>query len=57
METTELDMSDVLPRMQVTTGNGSEKLEARLHAEARSMLLPERRVVLDDVETITAYCR
>ncbi len=52
METTDLDMSDVLPRVREHKER-RERLE-RAADEARSAL-SERREVLDDVETITAY--
>ncbi|MXW25222.1 MAG: hypothetical protein F4Z77_02810, partial [Dehalococcoidia bacterium] len=52
METTELDISDVLPRVRE-----HKERRGRLEqtaSEARAALA-ERREVLDDVETITAY--
>ena len=48
METTELDISDVLPHVR-------ERLE-RAASEARAAL-SERREVLDDVDTIAAYAQ
>ncbi len=52
METTELDISDVLPRVREHKER-SERLE-QAASEARAGL-SERRAVLDDVDTITAY--
>ncbi len=52
VETTDLDMADVTPRIR-DHRERQEKLEASAQ-EARA-LLPQRREVLDDVETITAY--
>ncbi len=52
METTELDISDVLPRVREHKER-RERLE-QAAAEARAGL-SERREVLEDVETITAY--
>ncbi len=52
METTELDISDVLPRVREHKER-RERLE-QAASEARAAL-SERREVLDDVETITAY--
>ncbi len=52
METTELDISDVLPRVREHKER-RERLE-RAASEARAAL-SERREVLDDVDTITAY--
>ena len=54
METTELDISDVLPRVREHKER-RERLEEAA-AEARAAL-SERRKVLDDVETITAYAK
>ena len=52
-ETTDLDIEDFKPRIK-DHRERQEKLEATVE-EARAML-SQRRVVLDDVETITAYC-
>ncbi len=52
METTDLDISDVLPRIR-DHKERRERLE-QAASEARAAL-SERREVLDDVETITAY--
>ncbi len=52
METTEVDISDVLPRVREHKER-RERLE-QAASEARAAL-SERRDVLDDVETITAY--
>ena len=52
METTDLDIDDFKPRIR-DHRERQEKLEASA-AEARAML-SQRRQVLDDVETITAY--
>ncbi len=52
METTELDISDVLPRVREHKER-RERLE-QAASEARDAL-SERREVLDDVNTITAY--
>ena len=52
METTELDISDVLPRIR-DHKERRERLE-QAASEARAAL-SERREVLDDVDTITAY--
>ena len=54
METTELDISDVLPRVREHKER-RERLE-QAASEARAGL-SERRAVLDDVETITAYAQ
>ena len=54
METTELDISDVLPRVREHKER-RERLEQPA-SEAKAGL-SERRAVLDDVETITAYAR
>ena len=54
VETTDLDIDDFKPRIR-DHRERQEKLEASA-AEARSML-SERREVLDDVETITAYAQ
>ena len=53
-ETTDLDIEDFKPRIK-NHRERQEKLEATA-AEAREML-SQRRVVLDDVETITAYAQ
>ncbi len=53
-ETTDLDIEDFKPRIK-DHRERQEKLEATA-AEARAML-SQRRVVLDDVETITAYAQ
>ena len=53
-ETTDLDIEDFKPRIR-----DHRERQERLHAtaaEAKAML-SQRRVVLDDVETITAYAR
>ncbi len=52
-ETTDLDIEDLKPHIK-DHRERQERLEATA-TEARSML-SQRRVVLDDVETITAYC-
>ena len=52
-ETTDLDIEDFKPRIR-DHRERQERLEATAE-EARAML-SQRRVVLDDVETITAYC-
>ena len=52
METTELDISDVLPRIR-DHKERRERLE-QAASEARAAL-SQRREVLDDVDTITAY--
>ncbi len=52
VETTDLDMADVTPRIR-DHRERRERLEAT--AEEAKVVLSERRVVLDDVETITAY--
>ena len=54
METTDLDIEDFKPRIR-DHRERQEKLEASA-AEARAML-SDRRGVLDDVETITAYAQ
>ena len=54
METTELDISDVLPRVRERKER-RERLE-QAASEVRAAL-SERREVLDDVETITASDR
>ena len=54
IETTDLEPADMAPRIREHREK-LEKLEIAA-ADARSML-SERRVVLDDVETITAYAR
>ena len=53
-ETTDLDIEDFKPRIR-DHRERQERLEATA-AEARVML-SQRRVVLDDIETITAYCQ
>ena len=53
-ETTDLDIEDFKPRIR-DHRERQERLEATA-AEAKAML-SQRRVVLDDVETITAYCQ
>jgi len=52
-ETTDLDIEDFKPRIR-DHRERQEKLVAT--AEEARVLLSQRRVVLDDVETITAYC-
>ena len=52
-ETTDLDIEDFKPRIK-DHRERQERLEATA-AEAK-VLLSQRRVALDDVETITAYC-
>ena len=52
-ETTDLDIEDFKPRIK-DHRERQEKLEAT--AEEAKAMLSQRRVVLDDVETITAYC-
>ena len=54
IETTDLDVSDIAPRIREHRER-QERLEAAA-GEARA-LLSERRVVLDDLETITAYAK
>ena len=54
METTDLDISDVLPRVREHKER-RERLE-QAATEARTGL-SDRRAVLDDVETITAYAQ
>ena len=54
METTEPDISDALPRVRERKER-RERLE-QAASEARAAL-SERREVLDDVETITAYAQ
>ena len=54
VETTDLDIEDFKPRIR-DHRERQEKLEASA-AEARAML-SQRREVLDDVETITAYAQ
>ena len=51
-ETTDLDIDDFKPRIR-DNRERQERLEASAE-EARAML-SQRRVILDDVETITAY--
>ena len=53
-ETTDLDIEDFKPRIR-DHRERQEKLVAT--AEEARVLLSQRRVVLDDVETITAYCQ
>ncbi len=55
LETTELDIGDVLPRVREKHKERRERLEEAA-SEARAGL-SERRVVLDKVETITAYAQ
>ena len=52
VETTDMEMGDILPRIR-DHKERQEKLEAT--AEEARVMLSERRAVLDDVETITAY--
>ena len=52
-ETTDLDIEDFKPRIR-DHRERQEKLVAT--AEEARVLLSQRRVVLDEVETITAYC-
>ena len=54
VESTDLEINDILPRLREHKGR-QEKLEVAAD-EARA-LLAERREVLDDVDTITAYAR
>ena len=54
VETTDLEINDILPRIREHKER-QEKLE--LAAEEARALLTERREVLDDVETITAYAQ
>ena len=54
VESTDLEINDILPRLREHKGS-QEKLEVAAD-EARA-LLAERREVLDDVDTITAYAR
>ena len=54
IETTDLEPADMAPRIR----EHREKLEKlELAAEEARSMLSERRVVLGDVETITAYAR
>ena len=53
-ETTDLDIEDFKPRIR-DHRERQEKLEAT--AEEVRAMLSQRRVVLDDVETIAAYCQ
>ena len=53
-ETTDLDIEDFKPRIK-DHRERQERLEATAE-EARAML-SQRRIVLDDVETIAAYCQ
>ena len=52
VETTDMEMEDILPRIREHKER-QERLE--VSAEDARALLSERRVVLDDVKTITAY--
>ena len=52
-ETTDLDIDDFMPRIR-DHRERQERLEAT--AEDARVLLSQRRVVLDDMETITAHC-
>ncbi|MYC36831.1 MAG: recombinase family protein [Chloroflexi bacterium] len=52
-ETTDLDIEDFKPRIR-DHRERQQRLEET--AEESRVLLSQRRVVLDDVETITAYC-
>ena len=52
-ETTDLDIEDFKPRIR-DHRERQERLQAK--AEEARVLLSQRRVVLDDVETITEYC-
>ena len=54
VETTDLDMADVTPRIR-DHRERQERLEAT--AEEARAILSQRREVLDDVETITAYAQ
>ena len=54
LETTELDISDVLPRVREHKEYRERLEEAASEARAG---LSERRTVLDDVQTITAYAQ
>ena len=54
LETTELDISDVLPRVREHRERRERLEEAASEARAG---LSERRAVLDDVQTITAYAQ
>ena len=54
VESTDLEINDILPRLREHKGR-QEKLEVAAD-EARA-LLAERREVLDDMDTITAYAR
>ena len=53
-ETTDLDIEDFKPRIK-DHRERQERLEAT--AEQARAMLSQRRVILDDVETITAYCQ
>ena len=53
-ETTDLDIEDFKPRIR-DHRERQEKLEAT--AEEVRAMLSQRRIVLDDVETIAAYCQ
>ena len=53
-ETTDLDIEDFKPRIK-DHRERQERLEAT--AEEAKAMLSQRRVVLDDVETIAAYCQ
>ena len=54
VESTDLEINDILPRLREHKER-QEKLEVA--AEEARALLAERREVLDDVDTITAYAR
>ena len=54
LETTELDISDVLPRVREHKERRERLEEAASEARAG---LSERRIVLDKVQTITAYAQ
>ena len=54
VESTDLEINDILPRIREHKER-QEKLE--IAAEEARALLSERRVVLDDVDTITAYAQ
>ena len=54
IETTDLDISDITPRIKEHRER-RERLE--IAAEKARVLLSERRVILDEVDTITAFAR
>ena len=54
IETTNLDISDITPRIKEHRER-RERLE--IAAEKARVLLTERRVILDEVDTITAFAR